>query len=47
MKKNYLAPEMEELEMDEPIVLTEEVSSGGSGDLCTSGYTCEHSGGYD
>lgn len=47
MKKNYLAPEMEELELDEPVVLAEEAASGGSSDLCVSGHTCEHSGGYD
>jgi len=47
MKKKYFAPEMEELEMEEPVVLAEEASEGGSGDLCTTGYTCDHSGGYD
>lgn len=29
MKKKYFAPEMEELELDEPVVLTTEESSGG------------------
>lgn len=31
MKKKYFAPEMEELEMDEPIVLQTEEASGGEG----------------
>ena len=47
MKKKYFAPEMEELEIDEPVVLSEDPSEGGETGLCTTGYTCEHSGGYD
>ena len=47
MKKKYFAPEMEELELDEPVVLAEQETSGGSGNVCTSGYTCPHSGGYE
>lgn len=39
MKKKYFAPEMEEVELDEPIVLSEEQTSGGNSDLCTSN-TC-------
>lgn len=39
MKKKYFAPEMEELDLDEPVVLSEQPASGGSGDLCTSN-TC-------
>lgn len=30
MKKKYYAPEMEELELDEPVVLQTEEASGGS-----------------
>ena len=47
MKKKYFAPEMEEIKVDEPVVLQEKVGSGGEDTLCVSGYTCDHSGGYD
>ena len=36
MKKKYFAPEMEELELDEPVVMSEQQASGGSGSICTS-----------
>ena len=47
MKKKYFAPEMEELELDEPVVLAEQETSTGSGTTCVTGYTCPHSGGFD
>lgn len=39
MKKKYFAPEMEEVELDEAVVLSEQQASGGSSELCTSN-TC-------
>ncbi len=47
MKKKYFTPEMEELQLDNPVVLEEEIGSGGEGKLCVTGYVCDHSGGYD
>jgi hypothetical protein len=40
MKKKYFAPEMEEVNLDEPFVLAEAETSGGSETLCTT-KTCE------
>jgi hypothetical protein len=34
MKKKYFAPEMEELDLDEPVVLSEHETSGGSTGTC-------------
>lgn len=36
MKKKYFAPEMEELELDEPVVMSEQEASVGGGSICTS-----------
>lgn len=47
MKKKYFAPEMEEVDLGEPVVLEDKVGSGGEDKLCVTGYTCDHSGGYE
>ena len=40
MKKKYFAPEMEELEFDEPIVLADKEGSVDNEHLCTSKQGC-------
>ena len=35
MKKKYFAPEMDELELDEPVILSDQETSGGSEGACT------------
>lgn len=34
MKKKYFAPEMDELELDEPVILSDQETSGGSEGAC-------------
>lgn len=34
MKKKYYAPEMEELELDEPVILSDKETSGGTEGAC-------------
>jgi hypothetical protein len=41
MKKKYFAPEMEELELDEPIVLADQEGSVEDEKLCTSKQGCD------
>lgn len=38
MKKKYFAPEIEELKMDEPFVLNEQVQSQVNEGICTTDY---------
>jgi len=41
MKKKYFAPEMEELELDEPIVLADQEGSVEDEKLCTDKKGCD------
>ncbi len=41
MKKKYYAPEMEELELDEPVVLAEEEASTDTDKLCSDKVGCD------
>ena len=41
MKKKYFAPEMEELEFDEPIVLAEQEGSTDIDKVCTTKVGCD------
>ena len=41
MKKKYFAPEMEELELDEPVILSDKETSGDSDKLCDEKKGCE------
>lgn len=40
MKKKYFAPQIEELKMDEPVVLNENVGSGEKVDTCPTQVGC-------
>lgn len=41
MKKKYFAPEMEELEFDEPVVLADKEGSVDSDKVCTEKEGCD------
>ena len=41
MKKKYVAPEMEELEFDEPVVLADKEGSIDSDKVCTDKVGCD------
>ena len=41
MKKKYVAPEMEELEFDEPVVLADKEGSTDSDKVCTDKVGCD------
>lgn len=40
MKKKYFAPKIEEVEMDEPVVLSEQTTSGTTEGGCATNQAC-------